>query len=109
MAPHIAMALANASTVKTIKSNYFDKNSTPKPAVIVISAGEDSFEHFSPYPKEITGNSNYAIVFHPHIEQNPKEYINIAAALGRGYDDRFDISEITVRAVLDKINKILQK
>ena len=109
MAPHIAMALANAGTVKTIKSNYFDKNSTPKPAVIVISTGEDSFEHFSPYPKEITYNSNYAIVFHPHIEQNPKEYIDIAAALGRGYDDRFDISEITVRAVLDKIDKILQK
>jgi ADP-heptose:LPS heptosyltransferase len=137
MAPHIAMALANASTVKTIKSNYFDKNSTltdltnqtasttsapdapnipsgsppptstTKPAVIVISTGEDSFEHFSPYPKKITDNSNYAIVFHPHIEQNPKEYIDIAAALGRGYDDRFDISEITVRAVLDKIDEIL--
>lgn len=128
MAPHIAMALANAGTVNASRTNQTASTTSapdapnipsgspsptsapaPKPAVIVISTGEDSFEHFSPYPKEITGNSNYAIVFHPHIEQNPKEYINIAAALGRGYDDRFDISEITVRAVLDKINKILQK
>ncbi len=128
MAPHIAIALANASTVTASRANQtasaisapdasnipagfpsLTSAPTPKPAVIVISTGEDSFEHFSPYPKEITYNSNYAIVFHPHIEQNPKEYIDIAAASGRGYDDRFDISEITVRAVVDKINKILQK
>ncbi|RZV38730.1 MAG: lipopolysaccharide heptosyltransferase family protein [Candidatus Acidulodesulfobacterium acidiphilum] len=127
MAPHIAMALANAGTVNDASRTNQTASATsapdspnipsgspsltsapaPKPAVIVISTGEDSFEHFSPYPKEITGNSNYAIVFHPHIEQNPKEYIDIAAALGRGYDDRFDISEITVRAVLNKIDKIL--
>ncbi|MHB1703222.1 MAG: glycosyltransferase family 9 protein [bacterium] len=128
MAPHIAMALANAGTVNASRTNQTASTTsapdapnipsgspsptsapTPKPAVIVISTGEDSFEHFSPYPKEITYNSNYAIVFHPHIEQNLKEYDYIASTLGRGYDDRFDISEITVKAVLDKIDEILQK
>ena len=126
MAPHIAMALANAGTINASRTNQISSatsapdapyipadfpspTSTTKPAVIVISTGEDSFEHFSPYPKEITGNSNYAIVFHPHIEQNLKEYDYIASTLGRGYDDRFDISEITVKAVLDKIDEILQK
>ncbi len=140
MAPHIAMALANASTVKTIKSNYFDKNSTLtdltyqtafttsapdapympagfpsptsapalKPAVIVISTGEASYGHFVPYPEEI-GNNNYAAVFHPYIEQNLKEYDYITSTLGRGYDDRFDISEITVKAVLDKIDEIMKQ
>ncbi len=132
MAPHIAMALANAGTINASKSNYFDKKLTgitnqtasapdapyitsaspsatgvQKSAIIVISVGEDLFEHFSPYPKEITGNSNYATVFHPHIEKNLKEYIDIATAFGRGYDDRFDISEIAVKSVLDKIDEIL--
>ena len=126
MAPHIAMALANADIVNASRTNQTASTTfaydapnipsgspspisapTPKPAVIVISTGEDSFEHFSPYPKEITGNSNYAIVFHPHIEQNLEEYDYIASTSGRGYDDRFDISDITVRAVLNKIDKIL--
>ena len=138
MAPHIAMALANVSTVKTIKSNYFDKNSTltdltnqtasttsapdapyipagspsptstTKPAVIVISTGEASYGHFVPYPGQI-GNNNYAAVFHPYIEQNLKEYDYITSTLGRGYDDRFDISGITVKAVLDKIDEIMKQ
>ena len=140
MAPHIAMALANAGTVKTIKSNYFDKNSTLtdltnqsafttsapyapnipagfpsptsapalKPAVIVISTGEASYGHFVPYPGQI-GNNNYAAVFHPYIEQNLKEYDYITSTLGRGYDDRFDISGITVKAVLDKIDEIMKQ
>ena len=126
MAPHIAMALANADIVNASRTNQTASTTfaydapnipsgspspisapTPKPAVIVISTGEDSFEHFSPYPKEITGNSNYAIVFHPHIEQNLEEYDYIASTSRRGYDDRFDISDITVRAVLNKIDKIL--
>ena len=126
MAPHITMALANAGTVNASRTNQtasatsapdapnipsgspsLTSAPTTKPAVIVISTGEDSFEHFSPYPKEITGNFNYAIVFHPHIEQNLEEYDYIASTSGRGYDDRFDISDITVRAVLNKIDKIL--
>jgi hypothetical protein len=125
MAPHIAMALANAGTVNASRTNQTSSatsapdapyipagspspTSTPKPAVIVISTGEASYGHFVPYPEEI-GNNNYAAVFHPYIEQNLKEYTYIISTLGRGYDDRFDISEITVRAVLDKIDEILQK
>ncbi len=125
MAPHIAMALANAGTVNASRTNQTSAatyapdapyipagspspTSTPKPAVIVISTGEASYGHFVPYPEQI-GNNNYAAVFHPYIEQNLKEYDYITTTLGRGYDDRFDISEITVRAVLDKIDEILQK
>ena len=125
MAPHIAMALANASTVNASRTNqtssatsapdapyipadFPSPTSAPKPAVIVISTGEASYGHFVPYPGQI-GNNNYAAVFHPYIEQNLKEYDYITSTLGRGYDDRFDISEISVRAVLDKIDEILQK
>ena len=125
MAPHIAMALANAGTVNASRTNqtssatsapdapyipadFPSPTSAPalKPAVIVISTGEASYGHFVPYPEEI-GNNNYAAVFHSYIEQNLKEYDYITSTLGRGYDDRFDISEITVRAVLDKIDEIL--
>ncbi|RZD17772.1 MAG: lipopolysaccharide heptosyltransferase family protein [Candidatus Acididesulfobacter diazotrophicus] len=127
MAPHIAMALANAGIINTSRTNQISSATsapdapnipsgspsptsapTPKPAVIVISTGEASYGHFVPYPGQI-GNNNYAAVFHPYIEQNLKEYDYITSTLGRGYDDRFDISEITVRAVLDKIDEILQK
>ncbi len=51
----------------------------------------------------------YIIVFHPYIEQNLKEYDYITSTLGRGYDDRFDISGITVKAVLDKIDEIMKQ
>ncbi len=126
MAPHIAMALTNAyadnddtySFTQVHASKYSSVKSAAelpakpsvKPVVIVISTGEDSYEHFSPYPEEITGNSDYSIysiVFHPYIEKNLEEYINITAKFGRGYDDSFDISEITVKSVLDKIDEKL--
>ncbi len=102
MAPHIAMALTHAD----INSDSQSPGLTLKPAVVVISIGEDFYEHFSPYPEEITGNSDYVIVFHPHIEQNPEEYKDITAKFGRGYDDRFDISEIPAASVLNKIDEL---
>ncbi|MCL4532892.1 MAG: glycosyltransferase family 9 protein [Deltaproteobacteria bacterium] len=98
MAPHIAMALANADT----------NGNEVKPAVIVISTGEASYGHFSPYPEEIGGGHNYTEVFHPYIEKNLKEYIDITAAFGRGYDDRFDISEISVKTLTDKLDKLIK-
>ncbi len=127
MAPHIAMALANAYADKDDTSNFTQAHTSKyssvkpsvelpakqpakpsvKPAVIVISTGEASYGHFVPYPEEIGGNSNYSAVFHPYIEKNLEEYIDITAKFGRGYDDRFDISEITVKSVLDKIDEKL--
>ena len=44
----------------------------------------------------------------PYIEKNLKEYIDITAAFGRGYDDRFDISEITVKTLTDKLDKLIK-
>jgi ADP-heptose:LPS heptosyltransferase len=96
MAPHIAMALANEGA----------NANEAKPAVIVISTGEASYGHFSPYPEEMGGGYNYTEVFHPYIEKNLKEYIDITAAFGRGYDDRFDISEIKVKTLTDKLDKL---
>ena len=107
MAPHIAMASANANNDNFAEA-HTSKYSSAKPTVIVISTGEASYGHFVPYPEEIGGSSNYSAVFHPYIEKNLKEYIDITVKFGRGYDDRFDISEITVKSVLDKIDKILQ-
>ena len=116
MAPHIAMALANANETADDDINSTNSNAAivpivpivptavSKPAVIVISAGEASYGHFSPYPEEMGGN--YTAVFHPYIEKKLKEYINIMAAFGRGYNDRFDISEIPVKALIDKLDKI---
>ena len=141
MAPHIAMALANATETadnyinptNSNTSNTTTSQNTPiaptvqtasaatntivapitvskpaavviKPAVIVISTGEASYGHFVPYPKEI--GSNYTAVFHPYIEKNLEEYIDITTTFGRGYDDRFNISEITVESVLNKVDKI---
>lgn len=110
MAPHIAMALANATAnINSINSNVpttptptvVSKPALIKPAVIVISTGEASYEHFVPYPEKI--GSNYTAVFHPYIEKNLEEYIDITTTFGRGYDDRFDISEITVESVLNKM------
>ena len=98
MAPHIAMALANADT----------NGNEVKPAVIVISTGEASYGHFSPYPDEIGGGYDYTEVFHPYIEKNLKEYKNITETFGRGYDDRFDISEITVKTLTDKLDKLIK-
>ena len=117
MAPHIAMALANTNINST---NSIVSSATPiavskevtarhgliKPIVIVISTGEASYGHFVPYPEELGGSSNYAAVFHPHIEQNPEEYKDITEKFGRGYDDRFDISEITAASVLNKIDEL---
>ena len=96
MAPHIAMALANEGA----------NANEAKPAVIVISTGEASYGHFSPYPEEMGGGYNYTEVFHPYIEKNLKEYIDITAAFGRGYDDGFDISEIKVKTLTDKLDKL---
>ncbi len=116
MAPHIAMALANAnaneaSDVHIDSTNLnapvaVSKPALIKPAVIVISTGEASYGHFVPYPKGI--GDNYTAVFHPYIEKYLKEYIDITATFGHGYDDRFNISEITVESVLRKIDKIFQ-
>ncbi len=100
MAPHIAMALSNeTANINSTNSNTLTVVS--KPVVIVISTGEASYEHFVPYPEKIGGN--YIAVFHPYIEKNLKEYIDITTTFGRGYDDKFDVSEITVKSVLNKI------
>ncbi len=115
MAPHIAMALSNeTANINSINSNVptthtptvVSKPALIKPAVIVISTGEASYEHFVPYPEKI--GCNYTSVFHPYIEKNLKEYIDITGTFGHGYDDRFNISEITVESVLNKIDKIFQ-
>ena len=92
----MALAIANTGANKAVK-----------PAVIVISTGEASYGHFVPYPEDM-GGANYTAVFHPYIEKNLKKYIDITATYGRGYDDRFDISEITVKSVLDKIDEKCQ-
>ncbi|RZD16875.1 MAG: lipopolysaccharide heptosyltransferase family protein [Candidatus Acididesulfobacter guangdongensis] len=90
MAPHIAMALA-------------------KSAVIVISTGGPPYGLFVPYPAGIAGSNNYAAVFHPEIEKNIDDYIKTTKRTGHGYDDKFDIAEITVESVIQKIEKLLKK
>ena len=89
MSPHIAMALA-------------------KPTVIVISTGGPPYGLFVPYPAEIAGN-NYAVVFHPKIEKNIDDYIKITEKTGHGYDNKFDISEITAESVIKRIENLLKK
>ncbi len=77
------------------------------PAVLTISAGEDRYGHFSPYPEDIS--DNYFIVFHPEIANSVEKYIYRAQTAGGGYDDRFDISGITVQTVIDKIDEIWRR
>lgn len=70
---------------------------------IVISNG-NHYGRFTPYPDSMT-NKYYAI-YHPEIENNLKDHERMINRYG--YGSKLDINDITVEALIRKVNEVMK-
>jgi ADP-heptose:LPS heptosyltransferase len=84
-APHLAIALG-------------------KTRVFVIYSGIH-YGRFTPYPKDVY--DKYNVIYHPEIEKNLDNYKKISNSSGCGIG--FNIDEISIKCVIDKIDIVLNR
>ncbi len=72
--------------------------------IFVISNG-NHYGRFIPYPKEVI--ANYHVIYHPEIEKDLGNYKKLINSYG--YGSYLDINEISVEAVKNKIEKVLNR
>jgi ADP-heptose:LPS heptosyltransferase len=82
-APHLAIALGRTN-------------------VFVIYSGIHC-GRFTPYPKEVY--DKYNVIYHPEIEKDLEDYKKVSNSSGCGRG--FNIDEISVKCVIDKIDIVL--